>query len=144
MVLVYGGIYLIAKIFESIGNYIEKTKSETRERIYRELFVTSNVQEIFEESNRNLMKIGYDRESVENYQSEFYQSIMRTPYQEILGKCPSCNEGYLKMRIGRYGKFIGCSKFPNCHYTTDIQTARAKNKASASNAFKVDFKKAYS
>lgn len=37
---------------------------------------------------------------------------------EKLGiKCPECNEGELVVRIGRFGKFISCSRFPDCKHT---------------------------
>lgn len=37
---------------------------------------------------------------------------------EKLGKkCPECKEGELVVRIGRFGKFISCSRFPDCRYT---------------------------
>ena len=42
--------------------------------------------------------------------------------QERLGKaCPSCGEGELIVREGRYGKFIACSRFPDCTYTENVQ-----------------------
>jgi len=37
---------------------------------------------------------------------------------EKLGKkCPECAEGELVIRTGRFGKFISCSRFPDCKYT---------------------------
>jgi DNA topoisomerase I len=37
---------------------------------------------------------------------------------EKLGKkCPECNKGELVIRTGRFGKFISCSRFPDCKYT---------------------------
>ena len=37
---------------------------------------------------------------------------------ETLGKkCPTCKEGDLVIRIGRFGKFISCSRFPECKHT---------------------------
>jgi DNA topoisomerase-1 len=37
---------------------------------------------------------------------------------EKLGKkCPECKEGELVVRIGRFGKFISCSRFPDCKHT---------------------------
>lgn len=32
-------------------------------------------------------------------------------------KCPECKEGDLVIRLGRFGKFISCSRFPDCKYT---------------------------
>ena len=37
---------------------------------------------------------------------------------EKLGqKCPECKDGELVIRIGRFGKFVSCSTFPECKYT---------------------------
>jgi len=37
---------------------------------------------------------------------------------EKLGrKCPECGKGELVVRIGRFGKFISCSRFPDCKFT---------------------------
>lgn len=37
---------------------------------------------------------------------------------EKLGrKCPECKEGELVIRLGRFGKFISCERFPECKYT---------------------------
>jgi len=37
---------------------------------------------------------------------------------EKLGKkCPECGKGELVIRLGRFGKFISCSRFPECKYT---------------------------
>lgn len=36
---------------------------------------------------------------------------------EKLGKkCPKCKKGELVVRIGRFGKFVSCSRFPDCDY----------------------------
>ncbi len=32
-------------------------------------------------------------------------------------KCPMCNQGEEVIRIGRFGKFLSCSRFPECKYT---------------------------
>jgi DNA topoisomerase-1 len=37
---------------------------------------------------------------------------------EKLGReCPECKEGELVIRTGRFGKFISCSRFPDCKHT---------------------------
>ena len=42
------------------------------------------------------------------------------PEKKVGEKCPKCGEGDLVYKIGRYGKFIGCSRFPDCDYTESI------------------------
>lgn len=39
------------------------------------------------------------------------------PVEKLGEKCPECKEGDLVIRIGRFGKFISCSRFPDCKYT---------------------------
>jgi len=32
-------------------------------------------------------------------------------------KCPTCDNGRLGLKVGKFGGFIGCSNYPNCRYT---------------------------
>ena len=32
-------------------------------------------------------------------------------------KCPVCKEGEVVIRLGRFGKFLSCARFPECKYT---------------------------
>ncbi|OGY18214.1 MAG: DNA topoisomerase I [Candidatus Chisholmbacteria bacterium RIFCSPLOWO2_01_FULL_50_28] len=34
-------------------------------------------------------------------------------------KCPVCHEGDVVIRVGRFGKFLSCSRFPECKYTAN-------------------------
>lgn len=36
-------------------------------------------------------------------------------------KCPDCKEGNLVVRLGRFGKFISCDRFPECKYTRQFK-----------------------
>lgn len=51
--------------------------------------------------------------------------------------CPKCSKGILELKRGKYGRFIGCSGWPNCFYSTcegvnlqelASQLLKAKNK----------------
>src|SRR5262245_24322562 len=36
-------------------------------------------------------------------------------------QCPSCGEGRLSLKVsGKYGAFIGCSRYPDCRYTRQL------------------------
>ena len=37
--------------------------------------------------------------------------------------CPVC-DGWLNTRMGRYGRFLGCSNFPDCDYTQNLRKQR--------------------
>jgi DNA topoisomerase-1 len=41
--------------------------------------------------------------------------------------CPECGEGGLVMRFGRYGTFIGCSRYPECKYTREPEEAKGSS-----------------
>ncbi len=46
---------------------------------------------------------------------------LNRPEPEKLGEvCPECKEGELLLRSSRFGKFIGCSRYPTCKYTRQI------------------------
>ena len=34
--------------------------------------------------------------------------------------CPNCGEGRLSLKLGRFGAFVGCSKYPDCRYTRKL------------------------
>ncbi|MBI1392975.1 MAG: type I DNA topoisomerase [Alphaproteobacteria bacterium] len=38
-------------------------------------------------------------------------------------KCPSCSEGQLSLKTGKFGAFIGCSNYPDCQYTRQLSAA---------------------
>jgi ssDNA-binding Zn-finger/Zn-ribbon topoisomerase 1 len=37
-------------------------------------------------------------------------------------ECPKCGEGELVIKTGRFGAFIGCSKYPKCRHTESLPT----------------------
>ncbi|MCA9807207.1 MAG: type I DNA topoisomerase [Cyanobacteria bacterium HKST-UBA06] len=37
-------------------------------------------------------------------------------------QCPSCKDGRIGLRLGRFGAFIGCNKYPECKYTRQFKT----------------------
>ncbi|MEM7567327.1 MAG: type I DNA topoisomerase, partial [Pseudomonadota bacterium] len=45
--------------------------------------------------------------------------------------CPSCDDGKLSLKVSRYGAFIGCSNYPDCKYTKqlDIEEGAEANAA---------------
>ena len=34
--------------------------------------------------------------------------------------CPSCKEGELSLKVGKFGAFVGCSNYPECNYTRPL------------------------
>ncbi|WOI54716.1 type I DNA topoisomerase [Parvularcula sp. LCG005] len=35
-------------------------------------------------------------------------------------QCPTCKEGELSLKVGRFGAFIGCSRYPECKHTRPL------------------------
>ncbi len=35
--------------------------------------------------------------------------------------CPSCSDGRLGLKLGKFGAFIGCSNYPECRYTKQLK-----------------------
>ena len=34
--------------------------------------------------------------------------------------CPSCDDGQLSLKLGKFGAFVGCSNYPECRYTRQL------------------------
>jgi DNA topoisomerase-1 len=46
-------------------------------------------------------------------------------------QCPNCGEGRLSLKIsGKYGAFIGCSRYPDCRYTRQLSQPEGPAEAS--------------
>ncbi|MGP9819125.1 type I DNA topoisomerase [Salinarimonas sp. NSM] len=43
--------------------------------------------------------------------------------------CPSCGDGQLSLKLGKFGSFIGCSNYPECRYTRQLSAAAAEGDA---------------
>lgn len=44
----------------------------------------------------------------------------KIPVEKTGEKCPDCNEGEIVIRTGKFGKFLSCSRFPECKYTAKL------------------------
>ena len=42
------------------------------------------------------------------------------PGQPDKRSCPSCDEGRLRLKLGRHGPFVGCAGFPDCRYSRPL------------------------
>lgn len=39
---------------------------------------------------------------------------------KLENKCPSCNDGVLSLKLGKFGAFVGCSNYPDCKHTKQL------------------------
>ena len=52
-------------------------------------------------------------------------------------KCPTCDNGQLSLKLGKFGAFIGCSNYPECRFTRQL-AANGANGADANKVFGKD------
>ncbi|MFQ5764116.1 MAG: type I DNA topoisomerase [Rhodospirillales bacterium] len=46
-------------------------------------------------------------------------------------KCPSCADGRLNLKLGKFGAFIGCSNYPDCRFTRPLEVSGGEDAAQA-------------
>ena len=42
-------------------------------------------------------------------------------------QCPSCGNGRLSLKVGKFGAFVGCSNYPECRHTRQLAVATDEN-----------------
>ncbi|MEM7068780.1 MAG: type I DNA topoisomerase [Pseudomonadota bacterium] len=47
--------------------------------------------------------------------------------------CPSCSNGQLSLKVGKFGAFVGCSNYPECAYTRQLGQSDAEAAQQAAN-----------
>nr|MDP9196297.1 topoisomerase DNA-binding C4 zinc finger domain-containing protein [Pseudomonadota bacterium] len=45
--------------------------------------------------------------------------------------CPACHEGRLGLKLGKFGGFIGCSRYPECKYTRHLSMTHEEGEDAA-------------
>ena len=52
--------------------------------------------------------------------------IFRDTGQGDPRQCPKCEEGQLSLKTGRYGAFVGCTRYPECRFTRPFAGEQAE------------------
>ncbi|MCH2547688.1 MAG: type I DNA topoisomerase, partial [Alphaproteobacteria bacterium] len=55
--------------------------------------------------------------------------------------CPVCGEGRLSLRLGRYGAYVSCSRYPECTYTREVSGSTADGQSNTDSATAGDLPK---
>jgi DNA topoisomerase-1 len=102
-------------------------------------FLISNFPDVFEYEFTAGMEDGLDRvaEGKQKWQKiigDFYRPFdkkldsvgknakrVKIETEKLGKKCPECKTGELVVRLGRFGKFVSCSRFPDCRHTEKYQ-----------------------
>ena len=121
-----------------IRNYVEKTEGKfipTSIGFAVNDFLVSQFPNVFEyeftaSMEESLDKVANGNEEWVRLISDFYKPFSKRLEEvdkkakrvaieaEKTGeKCPECKKGEVIIRLGRFGKFLSCSRFPECKYT---------------------------
>lgn len=65
------------------------------------------------------------REYYEKNKNGEHSSKKNVKIRQAIGVCPECG-GALVKRSGKYGDFLGCSHYPECHFTVPLDKAEFK------------------
>lgn len=78
--------------------------------------------ELIDESKEVLKQVLSDFKQKENdIGKELKQSFIETNKKaNSFGPCPQCKEGTLVLRDGKFGKFLACSRYPECKFTLSL------------------------
>jgi DNA topoisomerase-1 len=90
---------------------------------------TAQMEETLDEIARG--KMGW-KEMMKDFWSKFEGEIksvesgaerVKVAVEKTGEKCPECKTGDLVIRLGRFGKFVSCDRFPDCKYTAQYKEA---------------------
>ncbi len=121
-----------------VRNYVEKEDGKfkpTNVGVAVNDFLITNFPDIFEyqftaEMEDSLDKIASGevnwQEPIKKFWNPFSKKLdtvakegkrVKIEVEKLGRKCPKCGKGDLVIRIGRFGKFVSCSNFPDCDFT---------------------------
>jgi len=129
-----------APIITTVENryYVEKEEGVFKSTALGETvndFLVSNFAEIVDLPFTAQMEEGLDEvangqrrgtDLIKRFYQPFSQKLAKVekeaprvavPVEETEKTCPKCGQGKLVVRTGRFGKFLSCSRFPECDYT---------------------------
>jgi DNA topoisomerase-1 len=66
---------------------------------------------------KKMMKNFWESFDKEVKKAEKESERVKVEAEKLGQKCPECEEGELVIRVGRFGKFVSCNRFPECKYT---------------------------
>lgn len=120
-----------------VRNYVEKEEGKfipTNVGIAVNDFLIENFPDVFEyaftaEMENNLDEIANGKliwfKSIETFWSPFEKILekvtkkakrVKIEVEKTDKDCPKCKKGKMVIRIGRFGKFLSCERFPDCDY----------------------------
>lgn len=85
-------------------------------------FTAKMEEELDEVANGNLPWVKTIRDFFEPFEKKLLEveknsNRVKIEAESLGKKCPDCKTGELVIRTGRFGKFVSCSRFPECKHT---------------------------
>lgn len=142
IILIFGGFWFISWVFSAVSNAIDERRAKVRTQVADDILKDTNIEKAISKYEEKLKYIGHKREDMFSKYT-YHQTQTETPVTRILGHCPKCKNGYLQLRKGPYGKFLGCSNYLNCRHT-EVDRSMKKYKQIAGDQFWNDIEEAYS
>lgn len=143
------GLSVLGWLFEKISEYNKRVKSEQRDEIAVSVIAEYGLED--DDKNEVTQKFDHVIKSIPRRltETEPYEIITSLPARRRQGMlCPKCEVGYLVRRQGKYGYFLGCSRYPLCNSTKPVswtdKRAKTEQKNRYAKEFLEDLKKAYS
>lgn len=139
----YGGIILIGWLFSKVSNSFKKHREKIKNQVAKEILSELSIETDIANYKSKLAYIGHTKTDPIRGQIEVLKRQLFGRDAVLMNECPKCKEGYLIVRKGQYGKFMGCTKFPKCDYTNNIVKAREEYKKSINEQIIDDIRRAY-
>jgi len=136
-------IGIIGAIVSWIGDLIDKWKSKVRDDVAEEVLKNRDIKKEISVYKKRLKYVDYKRHHIVNQGREFFidPPFMKT---RLLDRCPQCDRGYLTVRNGKYGKFVGCSEYPRCSFTQNLKKVKYEYSKNANESIVDNLKRIYS
>jgi len=144
IILIWGGIFFIGWVINTISDLSKKHKEEIRNQVAQEVLNGMDIKATIESYKNKLASINYQRSDPIGEEIEALRTQLFGRNAVLVKDCPECKEGSLIVRKGKYGKFLGCTKYPNCKYTSKITEAREEYKKTINEQVVEDIQRAYS
>lgn len=144
IIAIYGGFALIGWIFSKISEAFKRHREKIRDQVATEVLSGLDIDNAIQNYKHKLAHIKYSKTDPIHGQIERMKEQIYGSTAVLMNECPKCKEGHLILRKGKFGKFMGCTKYPKCDYTSKLETARAAYKKSINEQVIDDMRQAYS
>lgn len=133
-------ISIISAIFSWVADLIDKRKKAIRDEVANNILRSRNIRKEIDNCNKRLEYINHKAYDIVNREVDYINPIVEDSF---LNNCPNCKKGSLVIRGGKYGKFIGCSRFPDCRFTKNYKKEVYKYNKYANESIINELKKIY-